>query len=88
MQYIIGLIGLLFGSLLFFKNKASSAEAMNKNIDTKNAVNKEDSSISKDQGLLASEEQKRQEAAQNATKEEQKDVNSQEIADFFNNRKH
>ncbi len=87
MSYLYGLIGLLVGGLFFYKNKASSAEAINKNVDVKNALNKEDSSVAKSEGLLESEAQKRDDISKEVEKETANEQAIEELAKFFNSRK-
>lgn len=86
MQYLIGLVVALFGGVLFFRNKAQNAQALNENSETKEKVNKEDIEIAKNDAREEAERAKREVLQGNLQKEMSKDVKGQELASFFNDR--
>lgn len=83
MDILFGLIAGLFGLYLFTKNKKNSAEALLENNKVTSETNKIDKDISKNDGLLESEEAKRKELTDNAEKQKQ-DVSQKTLLDFFN----
>lgn len=58
MNYLIGIIVALVGGFFYQRSRANSAEAITQNTETKEQLNTIDSSISKNDGLEAAEEQK------------------------------
>lgn len=84
MQYLLGLIGILAGGLFFFRSKAQSAEAINQNVETKEAVVKEDESIAQNQGQIDAEKAKIEETKNAATTEENAPISNQDLVNFLN----
>jgi len=81
MSYLIGLIGLLFGALFYTNTKKNSANALLENNDVNKAANKVDQQVSKNDGLLEAEEEKRK--ALEGKKNEQ---DHEDSVSYFNNR--
>lgn len=60
MSYILGLIGVLLAALGYNFVKRRSAEALNANIEVGKKLNEVDKSVAKNEGLLQSEEERRE----------------------------
>lgn len=84
--YAIGSALLLFLTGLFIYEKARrrNAEALNTNIDIKKQVNDLNKDVSKNEGLLAAEEEKRKQIEEKLKKDKDADISKDELADFFN----
>lgn len=86
MAYILLVITLLSGGLLYAWNKKKQAEALLENLDSKEKVNDLQGKVTRNAALLDVEEELRKKAQENAEKEK-KDVSDENLIDFFNNRK-
>lgn len=82
MDYLIGLVAILLGGLLFERSRRNSAEGVLENLDTKKELLKQETLTAKNQGLLEAEEEKRKEIKSNEDKKSLDDV-----ARFLNDRK-
>jgi hypothetical protein len=82
MDYLIGLVAILLGGLLFERSRRKSAEGVLENLDTKKELLKQETQAAKNQGLLEAEEEKRKEIKSNEDKKSLDD-----IARFLNDRK-
>lgn len=82
MDYLIGLVAILLGGLLFERSRRKSAEGVLENLDTKKELLKQETQTAKNQGLLEAEEEKRKEIKSNEDKKSLDD-----IARFLNDRK-
>jgi hypothetical protein len=82
MDYLIGLVVILLGGLLFERTKRKSAEGILNNLESKKEVLKIETETSKNKGLLEAEEEKRKEI-----KNEEDKKSLDDIARFLNNRK-
>lgn len=82
MDYLIGLVAILLGGLLFERSRRKSAEGVLENLDTKKELLKQETLTAKNQGLLEAEEEKRKEIKSNEDKKSLDDV-----ARFLNDRK-
>jgi hypothetical protein len=82
MDYLIGLVAILLGGLLFERSRRKSAEGVLENLDTKKELLKQETLTAKNQGLLEAEEEKRKEIKSNEDKKSLDD-----IARFLNDRK-
>lgn len=83
-QILTVVIGGLIALLGYNVVKRRSAEALNENLDTKNQINDISAEQAKNDGLLKSEEQKRQELEDQANKDKAAPTDPQALADFFN----
>lgn len=81
MEYLLGLIALLFGGFLYTNTKKKSAEALLENNEVHKEANKLDKEVSKNEGLLEAEEIKRKEI-----EEKKNEQVGQDPVDFINNR--
>lgn len=61
MDYLIGLLVALGLGFLYQRNRANTAEARNDNLEVKEELNNINKDISKNDGLLDAEEEKRKE---------------------------
>jgi len=86
MEYLIGLLVLALGGLLWNKQRADNAEALNQNIDTKNKVIDINRDISKDQGLLDAEKAKRDQADADLKAKEKANVTQEDLLKFLNDK--
>lgn len=77
---IVGLVGLFLGQ----KRKADDASALNDNSKVKDALNEIDKIISKNDGQLDSEEQKRQELQKDAEEKKHVDESSDDLLRYIN----
>jgi hypothetical protein len=84
MQYLIGLIGLLFGGLFFYRTKAKSAGALLENEQSKREINTESEKIAKANGLLDAEQQTRSNKQEATDDKLAKETTNAELVDFFN----
>lgn len=87
MTYLIGIIVALVGGLFFFKSKSDTANALNQNIKTKEDLLKADEKIANNNAALQQEEIKRGQLEEDIKKESDEKVTSDNVVDFFNNRK-
>ena len=81
MSYLLGLLGLLLGGLLYNNTKRKSAEVLIENLEVKNQANALDKEASKNSGLLEAEEEKRK-----AIEEKKNEESNKDPVDFINNR--
>lgn len=81
MEFLLGLIALLFGGFLYTNTKKKSAESLLENNEVHKEANKVDQEISKNTGTLASEEEKRK-----AIEEKKNEEVKQDPVDFINDR--
>jgi uncharacterized membrane protein YciS (DUF1049 family) len=90
MDYILGLLGVI-GALIvaffFQRSKAQTAEALNQNIKVKEDLLKAETKIGENNAELKLEEIKRNQLLEDVKKEQDEEVNSGDVLDFFNNRK-
>lgn len=84
MEYILGLIAVLAGGLIYYRTKAKSAEALNENLDTKKEVIELSKDIAEKTGLLKAEEEKRKDIEESSDKAKEKGVSISELENFFN----
>jgi hypothetical protein len=82
MEYIIGLIVILLGSLFYEKSKRKSAEGVLENLETKKEIIEVEKDVSKNDGLIEAEKEKREEIKNDKTKKSLSD-----LARFFNGSK-
>jgi len=82
MEYLIGLIVLLLGGLLFERSKRKSAENTLENLETKKQILEVEKNVSKNNGLIEAEKEKREEI-----KNEKSKKSLDDLARFFNNPK-
>lgn len=66
MEYLLGLIAILFGAFGYNYVKRRGAEALLENNEVKSQLNEQDKNKAQNDGLLAAEDQKREEASKNA----------------------
>jgi hypothetical protein len=69
--YLLGAIGTLVAYLIYTKIKQRSAEALLENLEVGKKANDIDKNISKNEGLLESEEAKRKEIEEKVKKEKE-----------------
>lgn len=84
---LLGVIAALFGVALFQKSKADTANALNQNIKTKEDLLKTDEKIVDNNVSLKQEDIKRNQLAEDVKKDQNEEVSSRDVLDFFNNRK-
>jgi hypothetical protein len=82
MEYVIGLIVILLGSLFYEKSKRKSAEGVLENLETKKEIIEVEKDVSKNDGLIEAEKEKREEIKNDKTKKSLSD-----LARFFNGSK-
>jgi|LakMenEpi12Oct12_1017442.scaffolds.fasta_scaffold22998_1 hypothetical protein len=82
MEYLVGLIVLLLGGLFFEKSKRKSAEGTLENLETKKQILEVEKNVSKNNGLIEAEKEKREEI-----KNEKSKKSLDDLARFFNDRK-
>ena len=82
MEYLIGLIVLLLGGLFFEKSKRKSAEGTLENLETKKQILEVEKNVSKNNGLIEAEKEKREEI-----KNEKSKKSLDDLARFFNDSK-
>lgn len=80
-------IGALILAFLFERSKAQTAEALNENVKTKEKLLKIDEEIAVNNAGLKEEEIKRGQLREDIKKEQDKEVTSDDVVDFFNSRK-
>jgi len=80
MEYVIGVIALLIGGLVYERTKRKSSEAILENLDSKKKDGKLEAEVIKDQARLEVESEKREEIKN----EPIKDVSVDDLVDFFN----
>jgi len=83
MEYLIGLLVLALGGLLWNKKRADNAEALNQNLDTKNKVIDINKLINKDQTQLEAERAKREMLEAELKAKEGKDVTQEDLLKFL-----
>lgn len=81
MEYVIGIIGLLVGGLIYERVKRKSSEALLENLDSKKEDAKAEAQNEKSKALLEVEQEKR-EGLQNEEIKPESDLSK--LADFFN----
>ena len=86
MEYLIGLLVLALGGLLWNNKRANNAEALNQNIDTKNKVVDINRDITKDQGLLDAEKAKRDQLEADLKAKEKANVTQEDLLKFLNDK--
>ena len=74
MEYLLGLIGLMAGSIIYLFVKKGSAEALLQNNEVKSQLNELDKVKAKNDGLLAAEEEKRAGSLEDAEARKKRDV--------------
>jgi hypothetical protein len=84
MEYIFGLISVLFGSAVFLYIRGQSAQALLDNLKTKEKLNESDKDIANKQGNLQAESDKRNDLAKDLNQEKGKDETLENLKDFFN----
>lgn len=84
MEYLIALLGLMGGAVVWLFVKKQSAEALNLNNDTKSKLNDLGKDIAKNEGLLSSEAEKRKEIENNISKEKSTNESLEDLKGFFN----
>jgi 3-hydroxyacyl-CoA dehydrogenase len=84
MTYLIGIIVALFGALVYTRGKQKTAEAINENVDVKTEVQKNQAEVDKNNAVIASEEEKREEIKNDASQEKTKSTTDADIINFFN----
>lgn len=84
MEYLIGLLVLALGGLLWNKKRADNAEALNDNVDTKTKVITIEEFIAKNRAMLDAEKAKRDQLEADLKAKENKDVSKDEILDYLN----
>jgi ABC-type phosphate transport system auxiliary subunit len=84
--YIVGAFGILLGMLFYERTKRKSAEALNDNLETKEAVLKKQAEIEKNNAGLSQEELNRKKILEDQ-KGKNEDLSISNIVDFFNRRK-
>jgi hypothetical protein len=83
MEYLLALLGVLFGAFIFVNTKRKSAEALLENVETKEKLLEKDKEILSEEAKLKMEEEKR--ALIEATlKEKKKELSIDEMENFFN----
>lgn len=87
MSYLLGLIGLLFGGIVYVNSKRKSAEALLQNQDVRTQLSKATEQEAKNDGMLQAEEQKRNEVKQEAESKTKEVVTNEDILNFFNSNK-
>jgi ABC-type Na+ efflux pump permease subunit len=87
LQVLIPLIGALLGMFVYERTKRKSAEALNDNQETLSKVNELDKELSKNEGLLAAEEEKRKDLKEGMENEKRSISAKDSILEFFNRRK-
>jgi len=85
--YLIGFVLTMLGigTIAIKILKGTTAEALLKNQQTKEQIDQIQVGISKDEGLLAAEKEKRDQAEADLKAKESKDVTKDELLDFINN---
>ncbi len=83
-QYLIGLIVVLFGGLVYNRTKKQSAEALLENQETKEKLLNVDKSALVDKANLEAEKQKTEELKADHDKVGPNEENIKDILDFFN----
>jgi hypothetical protein len=79
MEYLIALLGLMGGAVVYLFVKKGSAEALLENNEVKSKLNDLDKDKSKNDGLLASEEEKRSDVKSNGDARKEKPVSSEDF---------
>jgi hypothetical protein len=82
MEYVIGLVVILLGGLFYEKSKRKSAEGVLENLETKKQIIEIEKDVSKHDGLIEAEKEKREEIKNDKTKKSLSD-----LARFFNGNK-
>lgn len=81
---LLAVIAGLGGFSIFSWFKGKSAEALNTNLQVEQKVNTIDTTVSKDQGTLQSEADKRTQIQQQSQKQEVTKDSIQDLTDFLN----
>jgi hypothetical protein len=82
MEYLIGIVVGLVGLLFYERSKRKSAEGSLNNLETKKEVLEVEKNLSKNEGLIEAEKEKREEI-----KNEESKKSLDDLARFFNDRK-
>lgn len=82
MEYIVGLLVTLVGLLFYERSKRKSAEGSLENLETKKEILTIDKDVSKNNGLIEAEKEKREEI-----KNEESKKSLSDLARFFNDHK-
>ena len=85
LNILIGAVVALGGIASYFFVKARSAKSLLDNFDIKTQVQNEQGDIVKNDALIAAEQQKQQQIADQANQEINKQIDLSGLADFFNN---
>ena len=83
-QALLAALAAAVGFLFFSNSKKNSAEALLENVATKTKLNELDVTISKNTGLLESEEAKRTQIKEEADAKANSPVTDSNILDFLN----
>lgn len=86
LQYLLSGGTAILAVLYYLWTKKQTAEALNQNIDTKNQINELDKNVAKNDGLLQSEEEKRNQLQKDAENAKNADQTSSSLIDFFKRR--
>lgn len=84
MEYIIGIIGVLFGALYWQTNKRKIAEARNENILTKEKLNDINKEIAKNSGIIESETLKQEELKRDLENAKTNDLSVNDVLNIIN----
>jgi len=83
LEYLLGGGAAILAALYYLWTKKNSAEALNENIDVKNQINESDKEVSKNTGLLASEEEKRKQLEKELEEKRNENPDRSSLLDFF-----
>ena len=84
---LIAAIGALVAAFFFQKSKADTASALNENVKTKEDLLKADQKIAANNAGTEQEEINRQKLLEDLKKGSDEKLSSNNVVDFFNNRK-
>lgn len=86
LEYFLGGGAAILAALYYLWTKKNSAEALNENIDVKNEINELDKQVSKNDGLLESEEEKRKQLQDELNDEKKQSLSLIDLLKFFTKR--
>jgi flagellar basal body-associated protein FliL len=86
MEYLLGIIAALVGGLVFFRNKAKTAEALNENLKTNKQVTQESIRIEALRSDVEAEKAARNAIQSGIQESVKKDATAEELVDFVNSR--
>lgn len=87
MIYLIGLGIAALSTIIYLYVKKNSAEALNQNIDTKEKLNELGKDLSKNDGLLDAEEERRRLIEEEKNAKLNQGATVTDLINFFSNRK-